>query len=182
MTAPTVLLYVSSSFAACLVYLTHRSVRRLIEDTRRLQHVFPKVQLRLRHQPLALSVGSTIPDFRVFGIDYSVGPIDRGMLMGDSTVLLLFEASQLEQWAPQGLMGVLGSLRGRIGGRVYLIVRAAKDLDLTCAPLQALRDSRLREEVVLAADDDGSLWNGLALHWPLAPSSWTAEASFEEWP
>ncbi len=97
--SPILLLYASCALAACFVLLEHRSLRRLISDTRRLQAVFadtrpPFGRHASRRHPLALPLGSAIPDFRADQIDSIGGIVDRRTLIGESAMIILFRASQ----------------------------------------------------------------------------------------
>ena len=162
--------YISCAVVAILILFQGRIVRQLVRSTRRLQDVFllPSPghgrQERRDQGPLTLRLGSPMPNFLARRLLVGSDSIDRAALIGESTVIMFCRGRQLESWDAKVLVAILRGCWMRVDGLVYICVPSGDHLDLKCPTVVALRNCSIADDIVLARDQDGSLWGAFGVH------------------
>ena len=168
--------YLGCALAACFILLEFRAVRQLMANTKRLDAVFrpllpsDRVQgiaTQYSQPPSTLQPGSPIPEFRARRVDGRSDTIERGALLGESAIVIFCRANEFEQWDSRHLNELLRGCRMRVDGGVYVLFPAGDDrANVIRVARAALLDTRLEElaqDVVLGADEAGSVWNAFGI-------------------
>lgn len=162
-TSPTLPLYLGCVLLAALMLWQHRCVKQLLAATKRLRAVFPDVgpagTLKQRRPPLALPLGSPLPEFRVAAIHGGTGNIDRSMLIGKAALLVFVRLGDFERWPVRVAAGMLTALQTRTGAAVYMFLASGENEDYASFRFPTLADGGL----LVAADRTGSFWNALGI-------------------
>ena len=163
MTISPTLLYVGCVALAGLLLVEYRCVRELMATTRRLRAVFPEVRRLVapapQRSPLALPLGSPLPDFRAAALCGATGDIDRSVVVGQAALLIFVRPSDFEWWPMPVAAGMETALRERTGARAYMILASGESVAQASLQLPALVNGGM---VVAAARTD-SLWIALGI-------------------
>ena len=157
--------YGSCALAAIVILLQCRTVRHLIRSATWLRAVFPSppastVEATAQGfpRPLALALGSPIPNFRANRIDGTTGSVDRTSLVGETSMVVFCRARQLEEWEPDAIVTILGGCWTKVDGKVHVFLPTGERLDMTNDTVRALQDSVFAPDLVFAEDESGALW------------------------
>ena len=164
------LAYSSCALAAIVILWQCRTVRHLITSATRLQAVFPRriansdgAAGRVLPMPLALPLGSPVPNFRARRIDGSAGDVDRTNLVGETNMVVFCRARELEEWDPNALVAVLGGCWMKVDGKVHVFLPASERLDMANVTVRALLESTFAEDLVFAAGETSDLWEAFGV-------------------